>query len=320
MSSQVPGSYPHPGKCRQLRRDNVPVDDHSICPVRPPLQPLARRDQALGIVLLFGCASAAFHHAHGERSHITVQPRHFGQQLPVFPNHNPAPHLSAALVKRRPGPGRVRRSGIGVGILPVLVSRSGEDERENSPAGACRAGDSDIPALGPGRTLERRLGANPGQTVHPAFNRHVEILRAGGVTVLLGGEGYQPHPPHQGSKHLHKYPWQVALDTIEADLNLIGGLNSRSVLMLLTQCDQFNTHPSALLDQTIEFHEHVIGLVMASYATHQFVGLANGVLNLGQRVIDPPDDQVLRVAEDLDQIVEMLLTASAPPQFAAILP
>lgn len=59
---------------------------------------------------------------------------------------------------------------------------------------------------------------NAAQTVHPAFNRHVEVLRAGGITVLLGAEGYQPHPPHQGSKHLHKYPWQAAIDAVEATL------------------------------------------------------------------------------------------------------
>ncbi|MGH3929707.1 MAG: hypothetical protein ACRDTF_06995, partial [Pseudonocardiaceae bacterium] len=57
---------------------------------------------------------------------------------------------------------------------------------------------------------------NSAQATHPAFSQHVETLRTGGVTVLLGTGGYQPHPPHQGSQHLHKYPWQAALDAIEA--------------------------------------------------------------------------------------------------------
>ena len=57
---------------------------------------------------------------------------------------------------------------------------------------------------------------NAAQTKHPAFSRHVETLRTADVAVLLGPGGYQPHPPHQGSKHLHKYPWQAALDAVES--------------------------------------------------------------------------------------------------------
>ncbi len=57
---------------------------------------------------------------------------------------------------------------------------------------------------------------NAAQTEHPAFSRYVETLRTTGVAVLLGPGGYQPHPPHQGSKHLHKYPWQAALDAVES--------------------------------------------------------------------------------------------------------
>jgi len=59
---------------------------------------------------------------------------------------------------------------------------------------------------------------NAAQAAHPAFGRNVEVLRSSGVAVLLGAEGYEPHVPHQGSKNLHKYPWQVALDAIEAGL------------------------------------------------------------------------------------------------------
>jgi hypothetical protein len=56
---------------------------------------------------------------------------------------------------------------------------------------------------------------NAAQTKHPAFSRHVEALRTAGVAVL-GPGGYHPHPPHQDAKHLHKYPWQAALDAVES--------------------------------------------------------------------------------------------------------
>lgn len=56
---------------------------------------------------------------------------------------------------------------------------------------------------------------NAAQAAHPTFGRHVDMLRAAGAAVLLGTEGYEPHVPHQGSKNLHKYPWQAALDAVE---------------------------------------------------------------------------------------------------------
>ncbi|MGH3979666.1 MAG: flavoprotein [Pseudonocardiaceae bacterium] len=59
---------------------------------------------------------------------------------------------------------------------------------------------------------------NAAQAAHPAFSRNVDVLRAAGVSVLLGVEGYEPHVPHPGSKNLPKYPWHVALDTVEAAL------------------------------------------------------------------------------------------------------
>lgn len=57
---------------------------------------------------------------------------------------------------------------------------------------------------------------NAAQAAHPAFYRHVDVLRTAGVVVLLGAGGYEPHVPHQGSKNLHKYPWQLALNAVEA--------------------------------------------------------------------------------------------------------
>lgn len=86
------------------------------------------------------------------------------------------------------------------------------------------AGISDTLALGlltEGIGLGLPLAAlpflNAAQAVHPAFGRSVRELREAGVAVLLGPEGYQPHMPHQGSKHLAKYPWHVVLAAVETD-------------------------------------------------------------------------------------------------------
>ncbi|MDQ3153570.1 MAG: hypothetical protein M3R63_18260 [Actinomycetota bacterium] len=70
VSSQVPSSYRHPEKThtevQAAPPQQRPVDDRSTCPLRSPVQAIACRDEALCIVLLFGYAVAAFHHAHGE--------------------------------------------------------------------------------------------------------------------------------------------------------------------------------------------------------------------------------------------------------------
>lgn len=57
---------------------------------------------------------------------------------------------------------------------------------------------------------------NSAQTRHPQFERTITTLRDAGVTVLLGPGGYQPRPPHEGSRHLHEYPWHTALDAVTA--------------------------------------------------------------------------------------------------------
>jgi phosphopantothenoylcysteine synthetase/decarboxylase len=56
---------------------------------------------------------------------------------------------------------------------------------------------------------------NAAQAAHPAFGRSVRELREAGVKVLLGDEGYTPHIPHQGSKHLQDYPWKQALRALD---------------------------------------------------------------------------------------------------------
>ncbi len=55
---------------------------------------------------------------------------------------------------------------------------------------------------------------NTALAAHPAFGRSVRELRAVGVRVLLGADGYEPHAPHQGSKYLASYPWERALAAI----------------------------------------------------------------------------------------------------------
>lgn len=69
--------------------------------------------------------------------------------------------------------------------------------------------------LGLGIPIAALPFVNAAQIIHPAFTQHVETLRAAGVRVLLGPGGYEPHPPHEGSKHLHKYPWHAALDAVD---------------------------------------------------------------------------------------------------------
>lgn len=85
------------------------------------------------------------------------------------------------------------------------------------------AGISDTLALGlltEGIGLGLPLAAlpflNAAQAAHPAFGRSVNELRAAGVKVLLGSEGYEPHVPHQGSKYLARYPWHVVLGAVGA--------------------------------------------------------------------------------------------------------
>jgi len=47
------------------------------------------------------------------------------------------------------------------------------------------------------------------------FQRSVESLRAEGVRILLGPDGFQPHPPRTGADHIASYPWHLAMDEAE---------------------------------------------------------------------------------------------------------
>lgn len=44
-----------------------------------------------------------------------------------------------------------------------------------------------------------------------AFRRSIEELHTEQIRVLLGGNGYHPHPPGTGGEHAKEFPWQVAL-------------------------------------------------------------------------------------------------------------
>ncbi|MBV9314115.1 MAG: flavoprotein [Pseudonocardia sp.] len=72
-------------------------------------------------------------------------------------------------------------------------------------------------AIGLGIPLVALPFVNSAHAAHPAFDRSVETLRAAGVNVLLGPEGYKPHPPHEGSKKLASYPWQAAIAALPPD-------------------------------------------------------------------------------------------------------
>jgi len=56
---------------------------------------------------------------------------------------------------------------------------------------------------------------NTALAANRVFHRSVDELRQAGVTVLLGGGGFEPHPPRTGGSRLDAYPWQSALEAIE---------------------------------------------------------------------------------------------------------
>lgn len=50
------------------------------------------------------------------------------------------------------------------------------------------------------------------QTMHPAFDTSVAVLRAAGVKVLLGDGGFVPHESGDGERRA--YPWHAVLDAV----------------------------------------------------------------------------------------------------------
>ena len=60
---------------------------------------------------------------------------------------------------------------------------------------------------------------NAWQAAHHAFDSAVTRLRKMGVQVLLGEGGFIPHVPHTGQGKPDQFPWELALDTLDAATN-----------------------------------------------------------------------------------------------------
>lgn len=70
-------------------------------------------------------------------------------------------------------------------------------------------------AVGLGLPLAVLPFVNTALAAHPAFRRSVRDLRDAGVDVLLGEDGFVPHPPGEGNEKLPGYPWETALRAVE---------------------------------------------------------------------------------------------------------
>jgi hypothetical protein len=83
------------------------------------------------------------------------------------------------------------------------------------------AGISDTLALG---LLTEAIGkhvptiavpyTNRAHAAHPAFEQSIQHLRSWGVTVLYGNDVYPLHEPGTGTQNLHRYPWNLTLQTL----------------------------------------------------------------------------------------------------------
>ncbi|MBE3011909.1 flavoprotein [Microbispora sp. NEAU-D428] len=56
---------------------------------------------------------------------------------------------------------------------------------------------------------------NRAHAAHPAFREHIDKLRSWGVEVLFGPDVYTLHEPGTGSRYLHLFPWERALDRLD---------------------------------------------------------------------------------------------------------
>ncbi|MFF5171878.1 flavoprotein [Micromonospora sp. NPDC000089] len=52
---------------------------------------------------------------------------------------------------------------------------------------------------------------NAAMAGHPAFQAGLERLREWGTTVLFGDQVFPLHPPGTGERHLHAFPWELAV-------------------------------------------------------------------------------------------------------------
>ncbi len=55
---------------------------------------------------------------------------------------------------------------------------------------------------------------NTAFAANAVFQRSIETLRAEGVQVLIGPDGFQPHPPRTGEDQLAQFPWRRAVDAL----------------------------------------------------------------------------------------------------------
>ncbi len=67
-------------------------------------------------------------------------------------------------------------------------------------------------AIGKGLPLAALPYCNLRQTMHPAFDVSVAVLRSAGVKVLIGEGGFVPHEPGAGTREA--YPWGAGLDAL----------------------------------------------------------------------------------------------------------
>jgi phosphopantothenoylcysteine synthetase/decarboxylase len=72
-----------------------------------------------------------------------------------------------------------------------------------------------VEAIGLGLPLAILPFVSTALAAHPAFGRSVKELRDAGASVLLGGDGFVPHPPKQGDQKLPTYPWETALRAVD---------------------------------------------------------------------------------------------------------
>jgi hypothetical protein len=67
---------------------------------------------------------------------------------------------------------------------------------------------------------------NASLAANRVFERSVAYLREASVMVLLGGDGFMPHPAGQGESRIDSFPWQTALAAISPDQQALARVRS----------------------------------------------------------------------------------------------
>jgi phosphopantothenoylcysteine synthetase/decarboxylase len=71
-----------------------------------------------------------------------------------------------------------------------------------------------VEAIGKQLPLVALPFTNRAHAAHPAFTENIAKLRSWGVTVLFGPDIYPLHEPGTGSRHLHLFPWAMAVEAL----------------------------------------------------------------------------------------------------------